>query len=385
MQSDQLSVTKLRLQRDPSTPANFTPDEQECLQSLHFMEMHWRRNDVADPAPETCAWLLEHESFCKWLRQEHGLLWIKGKPGAGKSTVLKHALETLARGNKQDFILASFFFHGRGASIQKSVLGLFRSLLHQILQQNRDLLSILTSQYTRNCETFGKCEEKWNWHENELRSFFKSHVVDAAETQQIRIFIDALDECGEDIATELIEFFRLFTAPIPICFSCRHYPLVALEGGIEVCVEKENEQDIKSYVHDKIKAHIQRTDTADALRYEIVARSRGNFQWVILVTPRVLKLYKSRNSLVTLQSMIRKLPAKLNELCTQLLADISSDSERLQSLRLMQWIAFAFRPLTLTELRVAGIGSEKAFYVMATYFRGNRISKGLDPCTSQEC
>ena len=37
------------------------------------------------------------------------------------------------------------------------------------------------------------------------------------------------------------------------------------------------------------------------------------------------------------------------------------------------------------EEHVAGIGSEKAFYVMATYFRGNRISKGSDPCTSQEC
>ena len=34
--------------------------------------------------------------------------------------------------------------------------------------------------------------------------------------------------------------------------------------------------------------------------------------------------------------------------------------------------------LRLKKTDVAGIGSEKAFYVMATYFRGNRISKGSD-------
>ena len=352
MHADKTNITKAYIQRESPTPTCFTPDEQECLQSLYFTEMNWRRGDVADAAPTTCAWLLGHTKYCEWLAEGHGLLWIKGNPGTGKSTVLKHALESAEREAEQNCILASFFFHGRGAPIQKDVLGLFRSLLHQILQQNRDLLSKLTILYRKRCFTEGRLGPDWSWNENELRTFFRSHVVDTARTHQMRIYIDALDESGQDIALELVEFFRVFAAPVLICFTCRHYPFVSLEGGNEVCVEDENELDIKIYVQDKIKAHIQRTDIAEAIRNEIVSRSQRNFQWAVLVIPRVLTLFKSRKSMVTIRTIIQNTPAELNELYTELLGCIENH-ERVQSLHLMQWICFALKPLTLRELRLA--------------------------------
>lgn len=314
--------------------------------------MDWRKNNVADPAPATCEWILKHESYCEWLDQRYGLLWIKGKPGAGKSTVLKHALETAERGTGRDFTLASFFFHGRGKPIQKNVLGLFRSLLHQIMQQNHELLSKCTSLYKKKCDTEGPCGTNWNWDEKQLQAFFKTCVVDTARTHQIRIYIDALDECGQDVAIDLVEYFRCCTAPIPICFSCRHYPFVALEDGNEICIENENEQDVETYIRDKIEAHIQPIDIAKAIQKEVVSRSEGNFQWVVLAMPRVIKLHKSRKSLATIQTMIRNTPAELNELYADILNGIEED-ERLQSLRCMQWISFADRPITLKQLRFA--------------------------------
>lgn len=352
MQADKTQFTKANIQRESPMPIYLTSEEQECLQSLYFNEMHWRRDDVVDAAPTTCAWLMEHTTYCKWLAEGHGLLWIKGNPGTGKSTVLKHTLESAEREAEQNCILASFFFHGRGAPIQKDVLGLFRSLLHQILQQNRDLLCVFTSIYKKKCSTQGRFGSDWNWNKNELQTFFRSNVVDTARTHQMRIYIDALDESGQDIALELVEFFRVFAASVPICFTCRHYPFVSLEGGNEICVEDRNEQDIKTYVQDKIGAHIQRTDIAEAIRNEIVSRSRRNFQWVVLVIPRVLNLYKSRKSIVAIQKMIRDTPAELDELYTELLSCIEED-ERFQSLHFMQWICFAFRPLKIKELRFA--------------------------------
>ena len=352
MHADKVNITKAYVRRESSAPTEFTPDEQKCLQSLFFTEMHWRKTDVADPAPATCAWLIQHRTYREWFDQGHGLLWIKGNPGTGKSTVLKHALETAEQSTKQTVILASFFCHGRGAPTQKSALGLFRSLLHQILQRNRDLLSKFTDVYRMRCQTGGKFGDKWEWQVNELQNFFKYKVVDAARTQTIRIYIDALDECGEDVAIDLVEFFRCFAAPVSICFSCRHYPFVALEGGDEICVEDENKQDIKIYVQGKIEAHIRRTDIAKTLRNEVVSRSQGNFQWVALVIPRVLTLYKSRKSIATIHAMIQNIPTELHELYTGLLSLIE-DQERAQSLHLMQWICFSFRPLTVRELRFA--------------------------------
>ena len=111
------------------------------LQSLYFSEMNLRRYDVADATKETCAWILEHKSYLEWLSRQHELLWIKGKPGAGKSTLINHIIRKLEGQDVQsEAVVASFFFHGRGTAIQKSALGLYRSLLYQILQQVPDLL-----------------------------------------------------------------------------------------------------------------------------------------------------------------------------------------------------------------------------------------------------
>ena len=305
------------------------------------------------------------------------MLWIKGNPGAGKSTVLKHALETAEQETKKGIILAWFFFHGRGAPMQKNLLGFFRSLLHQILQKSRELLSKFTSLYKYRCETEGKFAEKWDWDNRKLQSFFKQNVVDAARTHPMRIYIDALDECGEDLATELVEFFRFFAAPISICFSCRHYPFVALEGGNEVCVEQENKQDIESYINEKIDIHVQRVAIARVIRDEMVSRSNGNFQWVVVVLPRVLKLHKSRKSLLTIQTMIRNIPAELNELYTNLLR-FFDEYERVQSLRLLQWISFAYRPLTLSQLRFALVASADTTYKSLRECRNSELYVDTD-------
>jgi hypothetical protein len=141
-----------------------------CLDSLFFREMNLRRNDIKVQAPETCAWLLEHANYKSWLRQRQGLLWIKGNPGAGKSTLLKYALnECEGRASPNELVVASFFFHGRGDPIQKSSLGLFRSLVHQILRQIPDLLTEFTSIYKNKREPEGS---KIEWHEAELQRFF---------------------------------------------------------------------------------------------------------------------------------------------------------------------------------------------------------------------
>ena len=102
----------------------------------------------------------------------------------------------------------------------------------------------------------------------------------------------------------------------------------------------------------KFEAHIHRTDIAKTLQNAVVSRSQRNFQWVVLVIPRVLTLYKSRKSIVTIHAMIQNVPTELHELYTGLLS-LVEDHERAQSLRFMQWICFSFEPLTLRELRFA--------------------------------
>ena len=307
--------------------------------------MRERTNDIAKAASNTCTWLSEDSRYLKWSNQRHGLLWIKGHPGVGKSTLMKHAAE-LERCHRTA-IFASFFFYGGGTFIQKSTLGLFQSLLHQITQQVPSVLLELTSTYKKRCETDGEFGKIWTWHERELQDFFESTVVETAKTHTMRIFVDALDECDEQTATSLVSFFKGVADSLSICFSCRHHPPMALENGLEICVQDKNAQDIKTFVCHKLDG-----ESYEPIRGQIIQKSAGNFQWVGLVVSLVLNLVKKGKPLMAIQRKIQDIPPKLRTLYEELLTSIP-DEDIQETLRLMQWIYFGMRPLSLTELRFA--------------------------------
>ena len=65
-------------------------DADEFLGSLSFSGMGVRQAVIEDADNGTCNWLADHPHFKSWINREHleeshGLLWIKGKPGSGKS------------------------------------------------------------------------------------------------------------------------------------------------------------------------------------------------------------------------------------------------------------------------------------------------------------
>jgi hypothetical protein len=71
------------------------------------------------------------DSFTEWLQGEQSLYWITGKPGSGKSTLMKYlyndprTLENVERWSKSHKLArAGFFFWNSGSSMQMSKMGL---------------------------------------------------------------------------------------------------------------------------------------------------------------------------------------------------------------------------------------------------------------------
>jgi hypothetical protein len=75
--------------------------------------------------------------------------------------------------------------------LEKRPLGLFRSLLHQLLQQQRHLLATFLPKFRTKRDTL---KLGWEWQEGELCDYF-SDVVISAQISSMIVFIDALDEC----------------------------------------------------------------------------------------------------------------------------------------------------------------------------------------------
>lgn len=317
------------------TKEHFDP-LRECLRSLAFPEMHSRFHDIDTAAKGTCMWLLRHEMYTSWASCDRGLLWIKGKPGSGKSTLLRHALNNvIARPNiKETALILSFFFHGRGTELQKTPLGLFQSLLYQ-LSQVSDALSDLVATFQQRCETVGKPDEKWQWHPRELQRFFESSLLNILRTRPVWLFVDALDECGKENAVKLVEDFESMLQRPPssdlkqfrICFTCRHYPILNLDGVFKVCVEKENWKDISTFVQDKLSSFRGRTSAT--IPDLISKRADGVFLWAWLMVKQVLDLEREGIRSKEIEAKISLVPQKLDALYYELIQNLGLESLKL--------------------------------------------------------
>ncbi|KAH7228874.1 hypothetical protein BKA60DRAFT_590008 [Fusarium oxysporum] len=314
-----------------------------------------RFRDIDTAAQGTCEWLPRHKMYKSWTSCDQGLLWIKGKPGSGKSTLLQYILDyVMAIPNaRESALILSFFFHGRGSELQKAPLGLFRSLLHQLLLQISEELTDLVAIFQQRCESIGKPGEQWQWHPRELLRFFESSLLNVLRTRPVWLFVDALDECGQKNAVELVRDFKSLLRGLPstgpqfhICFTCRHYPILDKTCQFEICLEDENREDISTYVQAQLSVSPELT--ASTIPDLITKHAQGVFMWAHLVVEQVLNLDNEGAGSKKIEAVILSVPQELHALYRELIRNMPSDS-----LKLVQWICFATRPLSLDELRWA--------------------------------
>ncbi|KAL1625230.1 hypothetical protein SLS54_003318 [Diplodia seriata] len=335
--------------------------------SLGFKEQHLRRDDII-PAEDTCNWILADPRYTDWVRSTHGMLWIKGNPGAGKSTIMKHLWATMQQ-NVHKELVSSFFIHGRGIQLQKTLLGLYRALLNNLLGHFPDYLGKLCQRFEENERQFGSWEnQKWEWNESELQQFFHTFLLDVSKTWPVVIYIDALDECGAEAAQKLLELLKQLDKSagprgccLKICFSSRHYPILGLESVPTIYVEDQNDRDIRRVVRHSLQ-EIDSVTKRHQIENEIVSRAQGGFQWAVLVVAKAAALNRRGINSQVIYEEIRTIPAELNQLYSGLL-HIAEASERKQTRRLFQWVLYAQRPLQISELREAlAIDTDSEFH-----------------------
>ncbi|KAI1074285.1 hypothetical protein F5B20DRAFT_574197 [Whalleya microplaca] len=325
------------------------------LQSLYFPEMYDRQRNIQKALNGTCNWLFSSAQYSNWINHvetpdNHGLLWIKGKPGSGKSTVMKEALRR-AHSKYKDTLTstAAFFFDARGTQLEKKPLGLYRSLLHQVLQQDTRALAHLSSVYEKKIVS----QPRVTWHQEELQEFIVSVFATSASRPAV-IFIDAMDECDDNEVRDLVRFFSNITkqaftcgAWLSVCLSSRHYPQISIDRCLELVVEHYSRQDIMLF----IVAEAKDRRSIEELKQEIFDKSDGVFLWVVIVIS-ILKKSDRGKSLNWLRQKLSKLPRELADLFSGLFSTVEQD-EVVQTVHLMQLVLFARRRLTLDEIHVA--------------------------------
>lgn len=344
-----------------STAINGSQGNQAYLESLWFPAIKTRLRNLEGPAGQTCHWLFKHDLYQDWFhgrnKEKHqGLLWLKGKPGAGKSTLMREAFCRAALGQaKSDYQVASFFFSAKGDVLEHSPLGLYRSLLYQLLPGDSESLRQFHEISDAKRLSGGIGAKSVSWNDFELKEFFESMFTKWTKTRTL-IFVDALDECDSFSIRDMAFFFRRITksahdaeVDLNILLSSRHFPNITVNNCPEIIVEQHNSYDIATYVEQRFQLGIANQEEQwELLRDIILNKSAGVFLWVVLVMDDALRDWDDGKDIEYLTKRVENVPGALQTLFTDIFSNLSSEKVQL-TVRLFQWAILATKPLRLHE------------------------------------
>lgn len=274
------------------------------------------------------------ELFQTWLRLEHGLFYISGKVGSGKSTLMKFVAEhqktkallvEWARSQDRELIRANFFFWNAGTTLQKTHEGLLRSLLFQILNQCRAIIPYaLPERWTSEKFSLSHLETQ-PWTLKDLSDAVTRVTEHAATVNScFCFFIDGLDEYEGEHRYLIKDILRLCKSSfVKICVSSRPWNIFEHAFGKEtqtwkLCLQDYTKSDIRRFIEsqlmqdDSFKELVRPHSNTYTIVDRIEDRADGVFLWVVLVVRELHAEIDELGSYEELEDKLNDLPPDLD-------------------------------------------------------------------------
>ncbi|OCL06397.1 hypothetical protein AOQ84DRAFT_390221 [Glonium stellatum] len=310
---------------------------KSILRRLQFHGMDDRHLRISDAHKKTFEWIYDPPStnakpwanFKQWLECESNFYWVTGKPGAGKSTLVKHIYKDQRTFQSLEvwsadlpLITGAFFFWISGTAMQCSRSGLLRSLLHQILKKCPVLISHIFPTRWDIDYLFGEEQDPFSWPELLTALRLLPQVVEGRA--RLCLFIDGLDEFDGDHAELLENMSVLKNCPhIKVCVSSRPWNVFedAFAQGPSLRVQELTLTDMMLFINNNFYDNAQFLDLekrepeyAKKLLQEVATKASGVFLWVRLVVHSLLDGMKNGDRVLDLQRRLDLLPADIKEL-----------------------------------------------------------------------
>lgn len=332
------------------------------LESLRFDGSEKRFHDIARPKEGTLIWIWDEDSnFTRWLEQENGLFWITGKPGSGKSTLMKDICWRYRKSRRNDHrVVAGYFFDNRGNSLQHSFKGLLQSALENIIRQEPGLFNLILEKFKDRHDS----DDTIEWDVKDLKAAFEEVIINGPSTITLCWFIDALDECDDLTMKDFASFFKHITEAktcglrVKICFSGRNIPEALFSANKTTdgfVLHDKTSFDIVMYVDERLTfSGLSEDDDKELkeLKTKIIRKADGIFLWVKLVLSELERGYEHGNTVSELRESLLKIPDELNGLFDDLVDKIDQEYI-IETNAMLSLVLCATRPLTLSEFRFA--------------------------------
>ncbi|KAF4958312.1 hypothetical protein FGADI_2478 [Fusarium gaditjirri] len=242
-------------------------------------------------------------NFIKCLGSSDSLFCIRGKPGSGKSTLIKFIVDNpntqlLLHQSNPEAIIFSHFFWKIGSSAQNTIKGLLCSLVYQLLRASQELLELAMSRHGASPYL-----SPHDWPVKDLKDMLYWLLENLSRA--ICLFLDGLDEVanadGLDKLTEVIEEILNFPQP-------KFAFLAGQRSGPEMI----------SVVHRTLRPFLLSKKIGIAayqhLTSTLVCKAQGVFLWTCLVLRSLKEGIMNGDSVQSLIERLDQLPSEIHDL-----------------------------------------------------------------------
>lgn len=330
-------------------PDNILPESEDTIAKIrqwlrpteYNLDGSEYRKHLASHLANTGEWLPRLDKYKTWHDSpDHGLLWIRGVPGSGKSVIAA----TLAHRLSQEDVPVLYFFFRQIVDANHRPINLLRDWLDQILLYSPPLQATL-KEYIDTDRSLGSVsmDELWRHLRMALASIPLTYcVVDA---------LDEMDQYNDGFVRSLADLGHWRPSSVKVLMTSR--PVVSVEtpmrgiGCINIRMEEDLiDIDIATYVRHCLDGTSISEDDRQRIKQAVPGRANGLFLYAKLA----MKAFLEPN--VNVATALEMLPLDMEAMYVNLLqehARRSGISETTQVL-ILRWVTHATRPLRLLEL-----------------------------------
>ncbi|KAI5365823.1 putative NACHT nucleoside triphosphatase, P-loop containing nucleoside triphosphate hydrolase [Septoria linicola] len=296
------------------------------------------------------SWLLQSTAYQAWKSSSTRHLWMYGKAGCGKTILCSTAIEDVkAYCDNDPHIECAVFYFTFSDERKQRLPDLLRSLVAQLGWKEPAVSKLQHAFDKPNRSMLGMSEL-----EDILLSSFQAN-------RETFLLIDALDECPENndgrygvvqCLTRLLQRAQ----NVKVCVTSRELPNIresmAELGALPQAIDSHVvDQDIRRYTTKMLSldSRLSRLDrkTTTLIEETISEKANGMFRWAYCQLQELKKLKATKPKYV--KELLHNLPATLDDTYERILSRIGKMYYE-EAFALLQWLAYAQSPLSLSEL-----------------------------------